>query len=216
MTTELGLRHSILHLIMEEGTATFVQMCEFTGSPTSSVRNALSATLRKVLVRRVDNPRTNPAHYGLTPQGIEEAIRLSGEIANEARAVNESKPADAADKRTPTAAADRGLESAWAPAARALGWQQIADEPAQHFTVSQQDQETGPQGELDRNAAQASGTPIVLTAQDPVCAMNSKGEFAIDLGNGRHVSFKAADALVVKRFLDNTSVLEDLAGKEHP
>lgn len=195
MTTEHGLKHSILHLIMEEGTATFVQMCEFTGSPTSSVRNALSATLRKALVRRVDNPRTNPAHYGLTPLGIEEAIRLSGEIANEARAVNESKPV-AADKGAPTAAAECSLESAWAPAARALGWQQVGEEPAQHLAVPKQEHERE-----------------TIGPDELVCAMNSKGELALDFLDGQQVQISPAQALTLKRFLDNTSVLEELAAR---
>lgn len=55
--------------------------------------------------------------------------------------------------------------------------------------------------------------PNILEADDMVMALNSRGEFVIDLGGGDLVKFPPAQALCLKRFLDNTSVLEDLAAQ---
>lgn len=55
--------------------------------------------------------------------------------------------------------------------------------------------------------------PNVMEASDMVMAMNSRGEFVIDLGGGDLVKFPPSQALSLKRFLDNTSVLEELAGQ---
>ncbi len=62
-------------------------------------------------------------------------------------------------------------------------------------------------------ATSAETIPNVLEAADMVMAMNSRGEFVIDLGGGDLVKFPPSQALSLKRFLDNTSVLEELAGQ---
>lgn len=49
-----------------------------------------------------------------------------------------------------------------------------------------------------------------LVQSDLVCAINSRGEFVLDLGTSV-IQFAPSQALVLKRFLDNTSVLEELA-----
>lgn len=60
-------------------------------------------------------------------------------------------------------------------------------------------------------ASQSAGTlPNILEADDMVMAINSRGEFVIDLGGGDLVKFPPAQALCLKRFLVNTSVLEEL------
>lgn len=55
--------------------------------------------------------------------------------------------------------------------------------------------------------------PNVMEASDMVMAINSRGEFVIDLGGGDLVKFPPSQAMSLKRFLDNTSVLEELAGQ---
>lgn len=62
-------------------------------------------------------------------------------------------------------------------------------------------------------ATSAETIPNVLEASDMVMAINSRGEFVIDLGGGDLVKFPPSQALSLKRFLDNTSVLEELAGQ---
>lgn len=62
-------------------------------------------------------------------------------------------------------------------------------------------------------ATSAETVPNILEADDLVMALNSRGEFVIDLGGGDLVKFPPAQALRLKRFLDNTSVLEELAGQ---
>ncbi|MCA0213101.1 MAG: hypothetical protein LCH79_07995 [Proteobacteria bacterium] len=56
----------------------------------------------------------------------------------------------------------------------------------------------------------------VLRADDMVCAMNSRGELALDLANDTVLKFTPASALALKRFLDNTTVLESLSLVEQP
>lgn len=72
-------------------------------------------------------------------------------------------------------------------------------------------------GQLDDatlDAATSTETiPNVMEASYMVMAMNSRGEFVIDLGGGDLVKFPPSQALSLKRFLDNTSVLEELAGQ---
>ncbi len=65
------------------------------------------------------------------------------------------------------------------------------------------------------DAARSTDTlPNILEADDLVMAINSRGEFVIDLGNGGGlIKFPPAQALCLKRFLDNTSVLEELASQ---
>lgn len=50
----------------------------------------------------------------------------------------------------------------------------------------------------------------LIEASDLVLAINSRGEFVIDLGQGDLVRFPPAQALQLKRFLVNTTVLECL------
>lgn len=52
--------------------------------------------------------------------------------------------------------------------------------------------------------------PELIEAADLVLAINSRGEFVIDLGQGDLVRFPPAQALQLKRFLVNTTVLENL------
>ncbi len=52
--------------------------------------------------------------------------------------------------------------------------------------------------------------PALIEAADLVLAINSRGEFVIDLGQGDLVRFPPAQALQLKRFLVNTTVLENL------
>jgi DNA-binding transcriptional ArsR family regulator len=62
-------------------------------------------------------------------------------------------------------------------------------------------------------AASLETAPSVLEANDLVCAINSRGELVLDLGDEDIVRFPPAQALYLKRFLDNTSVLEELAAQ---
>jgi hypothetical protein len=48
---------------------------------------------------------------------------------------------------------------------------------------------------------------------DLVCAMNSHGELALDLGDGRNIKFPPAQAYYLKHFLVNTTVLEHLMSR---
>lgn len=50
----------------------------------------------------------------------------------------------------------------------------------------------------------------VLRVDDLVCAMNSRGELALDLDQARQVVFPPAQALYLMRFLVNTTILEAL------
>jgi len=52
----------------------------------------------------------------------------------------------------------------------------------------------------------------LIDAGDLAFAINSEGEFVIDLGQGDLVRFSAGRALQLKRFLGNTTILEALAG----
>lgn len=54
-------------------------------------------------------------------------------------------------------------------------------------------------------------TPVeLIEVDDLVCAMNSRGELALDLGDGRNIKFPPPQAYYLKRFLANTTVLEQL------
>lgn len=90
-------------------------------------------------------------------------------------------------------------DSKLADAAKALGWQ-IG-------------KVTGLDG-ATLEASQSTDTlPNIFEADDMVMAINSRGEFVIDLGDGDLVKFPPAQALCLKRFLDNTSVLEELSAQ---
>lgn len=90
-------------------------------------------------------------------------------------------------------------DSNLADAAKALGWQ-IG-------------KATGLDGATLEASQSTDTVPNILEADDMVMALNSRGEFVIDLGGGDLVKFPPAQALCLKRFLDNTSVLEDLASQ---
>lgn len=51
----------------------------------------------------------------------------------------------------------------------------------------------------------------VESADGLVCAINSRGELALDLSNETVIKFTPQSALALKRFLDNTTILEALA-----
>ncbi len=52
--------------------------------------------------------------------------------------------------------------------------------------------------------------PNVLEANDLVCAINSRGELVIDLGEDTLIKFPPVQALALHTFLGNTSVLQNL------
>ncbi len=71
-----------------------------------------------------------------------------------------------------------------------------------------------PGSPLLRELLHTQVVPSVTEASDMVCAMNSRGELAIDLdGTGDVITFPPAQALALKQFLDNTSILEELSGR---
>lgn len=108
------------------------------------------------------------------------------------------KPAGAPKSPTPAAPAAPAsmptLEN-WLRRPAELGFALTPEEPA-------------PRGDDD------SEEPFTILADaNMVCALNSRGELAIDMGKSGVLKFKPAEALSIKRFLENTSVLEELAGR---
>jgi hypothetical protein len=64
-----------------------------------------------------------------------------------------------------------------------------------------------------RTTARGAGQIELLEIDDLVCAINSRGELALDLGDGgpvKCIRFSPERAYLLKKFLDNTSVLEQL------
>jgi hypothetical protein len=53
--------------------------------------------------------------------------------------------------------------------------------------------------------------PLQIDVTDLVCALNSRGELALDLGDEVLIKFKPKHALVLTRFLAGTTVLEQMA-----
>jgi hypothetical protein len=51
---------------------------------------------------------------------------------------------------------------------------------------------------------------FAFNVDDLVCAMNSLGELALDLGEERVITFPPAKAYLLKQFLVNTTVLEQI------
>ncbi len=81
-----------------------------------------------------------------------------------------------------------------------LGWQ-----------VAHEDPEAGALDQATLDAVTASDTPVnVHEASDLVCALNSRGEFVVDMGDGLVLKFPPPQAVAIKQFLVNTSVLESL------
>jgi transposase len=58
-----------------------------------------------------------------------------------------------------------------------------------------------------------AATVELIEVDDLVCAMNSHGELALDLGDGRNIKFPPAQAYYLKHFLVNTTVLEHLMSR---
>lgn len=223
MTSERGTKHSILHFLLEEGTATVQQLVEFTGVNIRTLRNAISHSMDHALIQRADEPRTNPALYGLTRLGTEEAIRLSALVVKELQSVVDSQPKP--QGRVGDVATDVATTTAQAVelGANAHGWTFAAEQASppppndpsdlRNWLTKRHIDATPPstiRPALSEHLVQVKADSLVLEAVDTVCAMNSRGELAIDLGDGHQVKFQADQALIVKRFLANTSVLEEL------
>lgn len=72
-----------------------------------------------------------------------------------------------------------------------------------------------PESDYDREVLKAmveSPDAEVIEAGDLSFAINSLGKFVIDVGQGDVVAFTAEKALQLKRFLNNTTILESLEG----
>lgn len=183
---------SVLWHLYDEGTATAQALATLTGWDTARVSQTLRRLINKTLVGRTD--RKNPATYRLTPAGKEAAARITRDQVDFAPA----PCAPVSDVLVSGGELGRKPEAPATPPA-ALGWQ------------------IGQPAELDRatiDAVASRDTAInVLEADDMVCAINSRGDFVIDLGDGDLVKFPPAQALYLKRFLDNTSMLEELAAQ---
>lgn len=96
------------------------------------------------------------------------------------------------------AEASGGTTGAEQQAAAQHGWALAAEESA-------------PSSGAPAVPAPATHEPAVVHADALVCAINSRGELALDFAVGPPVQLPPAQALALKRFLDNTSVLEELA-----
>lgn len=70
---------SALWHLMEEGTCTSKRLAALTGWTPYKTLRSLDLLINQCLASRVDNPRKNPATYGLTKEGIEAALQVNRE-----------------------------------------------------------------------------------------------------------------------------------------
>lgn len=101
--------------------------------------------------------------------------------------------------------------------AKAAGHITFLEKPAKYHITSQGKAWTGgkapsapvaPDARID---IKVPNVPLKLDARDLVCALNSRGELALDLGDEVLIKFKPRQALVLTRFLAGTTVLEQMA-----
>lgn len=134
------------------------------------------------------------ADFALCTGGGSPAPYPSVSVTTSRRAESPRSPPPPAREPTPA------LPATPAHAMRSLGWAE--DVPPKGLDAATLD------AVLDQ-----STVLNILEADDLVCAINSRGELAIDLGAGHLVKFPPAQALILKRFLGGTTVLEDLYAK---
>lgn len=211
-------RNSVLWHTMQEGTVTVKKLAELTGWDILQTRDALTKTTDKALLNRL-HPRKNPAEYGLTPMGIEQALLVDArhvEFASSEAAVAAILPITPPPLPEPAQAAS---PSAPEPAIRSASASASAfDSILQLSGMSQQDFSAPPVNEAQPQAfgwAEQAAQPKYFQAEDLVCAINSKGELVLDLGDANNivVQFKPAQALKLQSFLDNVSLLYELSAK---
>ncbi len=112
-------------------------------------------------------------------------------------------------------AAGRELERAFQQPAQSLGWapapapaesrKEAADRPIAVKTARKQ-----PQQPAAPVPAQSKPEALQIDAEDVVCALNSRGELALDVGGNVLIKFKPRQALIVTRFLAGNTALEQM------
>jgi hypothetical protein len=111
-------------------------------------------------------------------------------------------------------AAKTSLDRAFAQSPQSVGWALAPSETkAREPETSRPSAETcasdrGTKGEVLDTSVKPVSLQIEVT--DLVCALNSRGELALDLGDDVLVKFKPKHALVLTRFLAGTTVLEQM------
>lgn len=112
----------------------------------------------------------------------------------------------------PVVEMSQGQETATLLKVKATGFPPLLPEFSEALKASADEPTPQAAGTAPQAYGWAAAEPSqTLVADDLVCAINSRGEFVLDLGGDQIVRFPPAQALVLKRFLDNTSVLEELA-----
>jgi hypothetical protein len=111
-------------------------------------------------------------------------------------------------------AAKDSLDRAFAQSPQSLGW---AAAPASRETKAA-GAETNPSVRETKGAPaearihiKVEPVPLQIDVSDLVCALNSRGELALDVGDEVLIKFKPKQALVLTRFLAGTTVLEQMA-----
>ena len=200
-------RPTLLWHLLEEGSATIAALCVLTGWSRLDVHRAIKVLNRSGLLTVAREPGRRNVIYALTAAGIEEANKVERcdvhfaeqtELERQAsRAAAEAlgwqprthwaaqppmaKPAPAS---APAPAPDAAAPSAAAPAVCIEGWAAYRE--------------------------QAARMPAWLQPADPVYAVNSRGELLIEWGDsGMQLRLTQAHALALRRFLDNTSAVEE-------
>ncbi len=100
------------------------------------------------------------------------------------------------------------LERAFNQRAESLGWA-----GAQSPSPGPQPSATEPQAFRDLVEAVADVDPITIEATDPVTALNSRGELALDCGDGFTIKFKPAHTVQLARFLAGNLTWLDQLGE---
>lgn len=130
--------------------------------------------------------------------------------APEPAALMPGKPAMLTSPAPEKSRATHAAAPAQVPAARAsaaavaaqLGWLITAPQSEAHEVHA----------EVTARALDGSTAPNALEAIDPVCAVNSRGELAIDLGGGDVVKFPPAQTRALRRFLLGCPFIDQVAG----
>lgn len=209
-------RNSVLWHTMQEGTVTVKKLAELTGWNILQTRDALTKTTDKALLNRL-HPRKNPAEYGLTPMGIEQALQVNArhvEFASSEAAVAAILPITTPPLPEPAQAASPSAPEPLIDPARSSAFDSIL----QLSGLTKEEFAAPPVTEVQPQAfgwAEQAAQPKYFQAEDLVCAINSKGELVLDLGDANNivVQFKPAQALKLQSFLDNVSLLYELSAK---
>lgn len=198
---------TVLWHLQEEGTATVEELARLSGWNIRAMRSVVGRAIERELAQS-NTPRTNPSIYGLTRAGIEQALKL--DRANVAFA---SDP-PAAPLATTAAPAEPPvpdeLPTTWPPGVQRPVIPSFGDMPASvGFKVSG---DPLTYSVIPGDERTTDDTQLVIDAEELTCALNSKGELALDVGD-MVIRLNPAKAYELRRFLANTTFLDELHQK---